>query len=133
MPESKTAPKTDPNAAIHADEKLLGDVRLRPEFASDDVRKQAALYFASGWGYARTAKALKLPVNTVRDWNRAYKEGKFNLKVSVFVYDEAFRKKVTAMRRAGASWREIKEKTGISPATVMRWMRKEDDEASGSN
>ena len=125
MPESRKTPKHAKDAGIDAEENIA-DVRLRPDFASDDARKQAALYFASGWGYARTAKALGLSVNTVRDWSRAYKAGKFNLKMSVFVYDDEFKRKVMAMRRSGASWREIKEATGISPSTVMRWLRKED-------
>ena len=125
MPESRKTPKHAKDAGIDAEENIA-DVRLRPDFASDDARKQAALYFASGWGYARTAKALGLSVNTVRDWSRAYKAGKFSLKMSVFVYDDEFKRKVTAMRRSGASWREIKEKTGISPATVMRWLKRED-------
>lgn len=98
-------------------------VRLRPDFASDDARKQAALCFAGGWGYVRTAKLLGLSVNTVRDWSREYKKGKFNLKMSVCVYDDAFKKEVAAMRLAGRSWREIKEATGISPSTVMRWLK----------
>lgn len=99
--------------------------RLRPDFASDEKRKQAALYFASGWGHIRTAHALGLSPHTVRDWKREYDAGRFNMRMSCYVYDEAFKARVVAMRRAGCTWREIREETGIGPATVMRWMAKE--------
>ncbi len=116
-------PETSPGSASEGSDERKTVVRHRPKFASDELRKQAALYFASGWGYLRTARALGLPVNTVRDWSRAYKAGKFNLTLSQYVYDEEFKERVTAMRRSGASWREIKEEMGVSPATVMRWMK----------
>lgn len=107
-------------------------LKLRPDFASDEKRRQAALCFAGGWGYVRTARKLGLSPNTVRDWKREYDAGRFNMRMSVYVYDEAFKQRVVAMRQAGSSWREIKSATGISPATVMRWMKKmEEGQASG--
>lgn len=51
--------------------------RVRPPYASDEKRRQAAELFEHGIGYQRASRILDLPANTLRDWARAWRAGKF--------------------------------------------------------
>ena len=48
--------------------------RVRPPYASDEKRRQAAELFEHGIGYQRASRILDLPANTLRDWARAWHE-----------------------------------------------------------
>lgn len=99
--------------------------RNRPVRLIDDAkRKQAALLFEKKIGYKRVAAMLDLSPYTVRDWSRQWKKGRFSEKASrkLYEYSEEFKREVVRLRAGGNSWRELQEKTGISPATCRRWM-----------
>ena len=98
--------------------------RKRPDFPSDDKRRAAAELFAHGIGYVKAAWILGLSENTVRDWARAYREGRFTsvLSQSQFRYDEATRQRVQELRAGGMSWRELSRVTGVSVASCRKWV-----------
>ena len=56
--------------------------RVRPPYASDEKRRQAAELFEHGIGYQRASRILDLPANTLRDWARAWRAGKFRTTIS---------------------------------------------------
>ena len=60
--------------------------RVRPPYASDEKRRQAAELFAHGIGYQRASRILDLPANTLRDWARAWRAGKFRTTISPHLY-----------------------------------------------
>ena len=61
----------------------------------------------------------------MRDWLRAYKRGTFRVSVSAnqLRYSPDARNYVADLRRAGLSWRQISEKTGVSPSTCRNWVK----------
>lgn len=118
-----------PDVEASPAERAARAARLRPDIASDECRARAAGYFSKGWGHVRVAQALNLKPNTVRQWRRDYRAGRFNVSPACYVYGEDFKRQVVDMRRSGATWRKIKSETGISSATVRRWMAKEEAQA----
>lgn len=102
--------------------------RTRPNYASDDRRRAAIVLFEHGIGYARAAWILGVPVNTVRDWNRAFKAGKFTptLSYNQFRYDEKTRERVRELRRSGMSWRELSAATGVPVSSCRKWVGHQD-------
>ncbi len=98
--------------------------RKRPPFASDEKRRQALELFEHGIGYTRASRILDLSVNTLRDWNREYRKGKFHteLSPSQYRYSDDVKKAVIRMRLTGSTWSEITEKSGISASTCRKWV-----------
>lgn len=99
--------------------------RLRPErCVPDEKRRQARLLFEHGIGWSRAAWILGLPEATVRTWSRLHLAGSFDETVSKkpWRYPEETREEAVRLRAAGCSWREIRERTGVSQATVRKWM-----------
>lgn len=103
------------------------DDRIRPSYASDHKREAAAFLFSQGHGYHKTAWLLELPEATVREWLRSWKKGEFQTKLPVrqYRYTEERKQEIIAMRRRGMSWNEIYKLTGISAATIRKWMPKD--------
>lgn len=97
--------------------------RTRPNFASELKRKAALELFREGLGYKRAAAKLGLPVNTVRDWARAWRRGRFHVRLNANQYRYTAQTKldVLSMRRRGASWREIVAATGVPCSTCRYW------------
>lgn len=102
------------------------DDRIRPSYASDHKREAAAFLFSQGHGYHKTAWLLELPEATVREWLRSWKKGAFQTKLPVrqYRYTEERKQEIIAMRKRGMSWNEIYKLTGISAATIRKWMPK---------
>lgn len=100
--------------------------RTRPNFASEIKRKAALELFQEGFGYKRTAAALGLPTNTVRDWARAWRKGRFHIRLNANQYRYSAKTKllVLDMRRRGLPWREIAESTGVPTSTCRSWYAK---------
>ena len=100
--------------------------RVRPPYASDEKRRQAAELFAHGIGYQRASRILDLPANTLRDWARAWRAGKFRTTISphLYRYSDAVKRKAVRMRQKGHTWHEIAEATGVGASTCKRWMDK---------
>ena len=105
--------------------------RVRPPYASDEKRRQAAELFAHGIGYQRASRILDLPANTLRDWARAWRAGKFRTTISphLYRYSDAVKRKAVRMRQKGHTWHEIAEATGVGANTCKRWMEKLGTEA----
>ena len=100
--------------------------RVRPPYASDEKRRQAAELFEHGIGYQRASRILDLPANTLRDWARAWRAGKFRTTISphLYRYSDAVKRKAVRMRQKGHTWHEISEATGVGASTCKRWMEK---------
>lgn len=105
---------------------ILQNERIRPNFASESVRGKALLLFKAGHGYKAVARQLGLSPNTVHDWLRAFKAGRFSSELNrkLYRYTEEAKTKVVEMRRHGASWSEIQKATGVSAASCREWMKK---------
>lgn len=75
--------------------------RVRPPYASDEKRRQAAELFEHGIGYQRASRILDLPANTLRDWARAWRAGKFRTTISphLYRYSDAVKRKAVRMRQ----------------------------------
>lgn len=102
----------------------ISSPRKRPPFASDEKRRQALELFEHGIGYTRASRILDLSVNTLRDWNREYRKGKFHTErsPSQYRYSDDVKKYVIRMRLTGSTWSEITEKSGISASTCRKWV-----------
>lgn len=98
--------------------------RTRPAFASEAKRRAALELFESGRGYKWVATVLDLPAYTVRDWARAYRAGRFRVRIAEkqYRYTEEAKSRVLMLRGAGLSWKEIGERTGISISTCRSWV-----------
>ena len=104
---------------------VLPDGRYRPQkCASKDKRRAAAELFAAGIGYTRASRILDIPVNTLREWSKAWRAGKFGADISrhLYRYPEETKEKAIRMRLTGASWREIQEETGATATSVRKWV-----------
>lgn len=101
-------------------------VKVRPEgVVPDDLREKAALLFSQGVGYRAVARVLDLSENTVRDWRRYWRAGKFKpvLPRRNYLWPEETKAKVIKMRKEGASWKTVLRETGVSAATAQKWIR----------
>lgn len=97
---------------------VIAEGRYRPkECASRQKRRAAAELFAAGIGYTKASRILDLPVNTLRDWAKAWKAGKFTEDISkhLYRYDDEVREKAVRMRLTGHTWRAIQNETGAPP------------------
>ena len=94
--------------------------------ATTEERRRAAELFAEGVGYVRVSRILNLPANTVKDWSVAWRAGRFTVEVpdTLYAYDRSVRERVVRLRSSGTPWREISEKTGVSPATARKWVER---------
>ncbi len=98
--------------------------RVRPDFAPESKRRAALELFESGKGYKTVAVTLGLSVNTVRDWSRAFKRGRFSVRLSAnqYRFPAEVREHVIAEREQGLSWREVSEATGVNVSTCRAWV-----------
>lgn len=100
--------------------------RVRPiGAASDKKRRQALELFERGFGYKAVADMLALSVNTVRDWSRLHKQGRFspNMSRSQYRYTAETKQLALGLRERGYSWREIEAETGVNASTCRAWVR----------
>lgn len=106
--------------------------RIRPPgCASDNKRRQALRLFESGFGYKAVADLLDLAPYTVRDWLRAFKAGRFSVKLSnnQYRYSEEIKLRVIALRSNGLTWRQIEETTGVKASTCRTWVSNENNKS----
>ena len=102
-------------------------VRHKPDFyASENKRRWAVDLFKHGYGYTKVASILELSENTVRDWQREYRKGRFRVQIAdnQMRYSDELREKVLKMRAEGVSWRKISELTRVPVSTVRKWCAK---------
>lgn len=79
-------------------------VRQKPAFyASEKKRRWARDLFEHGYGYTKVASILELSENTVRDWQREYRKGRFRVQIAdnQLRYSDELREKVLKMRAEG--------------------------------
>ena len=98
--------------------------RVETKALSEEKRAQAIELFKHGIGYTKASRILNVSVNTVRDWSRAFKKGRFKVEISEnqYRYTDAVRENVIRMRLSGLSWNEIHKRTGISQSTARKWV-----------
>ena len=102
-------------------------VRQKPAFyASEKKRRWGRDLFEHGYGYTKVASILELSENTVRDWQREYRKGRFRVQIAdnQLRYSDELREKVLKMRAEGGSWRKISELTRVPVSTVRKWCAK---------
>lgn len=113
---SDDAARTPPQDRQAAREPLCGN-----------LREKAAELFRQGAGYKSVAASLGVAVSTARDWGRAFRRGTFaavpRKPSGRSAYTEREREEAMALRKAGMSWTEFEEKTGISRVTCIRWLK----------
>ena len=92
--------------------------RVRPPYASDEKRRQAAELFEHGIGYQRASRILDLPANTLRDWARAWRAGKFRTTISphLYRYSDAVKRKAVRMRQKGHTCMRLRKLRGSARA-----------------
>ena len=103
--------------------------RIRPPgCASVHKRRQALKLFESGFGYKAVADLLDLAPYTVRDWLRAFKAGRFSVKLPVkqYRYSDEVKLRVAALRSNGLTWKQIEEATGVKASTCRSWVTNND-------
>lgn len=101
--------------------------RQKPAFyASEKKRRWARDLFEHSYGYTKVASILELSENTVRDWQREYRKGRFRVQIAdnQLRYSDELREKVLKMRAEGVSWRKISELTCVPVSTVRKWCAK---------
>lgn len=108
--------------------------RLRPKYPTETQRKIARERFEAGVGYMRIADELGLSVYTVQSWQKAFRQGRFRVRISrnQYRYLEETKRAVIAKRLGGASWREIGQETGVPLSTCRFWMRKFEEAQAAS-
>ena len=92
--------------------------RVRPPYASDEKRRQAAELFEHGIGYQRASRILDLPANTLRDWARAWRAGKFRTTISphLYRYSDAVKRKAVRMRQKDTPGMRLRKLQGSARA-----------------
>lgn len=109
------------------EEKTLSDEgrRRSSRYVADRKRVQARKLFELGFGYRRVAGMLGLSVNTVHEWGRLWKKGRFTdaIRSKQYVFTDEAKAEAVRMRLSGASWREIHDALGANPPSVRRWMQ----------
>ena len=101
-------------------------VRTRPpDYHSDDRRRAALVLFQHGIGYAQASWILGMSVNTLHEWSRAWRAGKFAPEVSpkTFRYEEGLRERVIELRKSGMTWKAVSEATGASVSSCRKWVK----------
>lgn len=85
----------------------------------------AGMCFSRGWGYKRTAAHIGVPVYTVRDWFRIWRNrGDMppgDLPEAVQLHPAGLRGRVREARRQGKSYAELEGLFGVPKATVRFW------------
>lgn len=95
---------------------------------SKEIRQKALFLFQQGKGYKAVASALALPVYTVRDWHRSFKNGRFipqPRKQTSWPEPKSneVREKVQMLADIGLSNYKISEITGVCVSTVRLWLK----------
>lgn len=72
-----------------------------------DQRKKALALFQRGYGYRKVAAMLGISVNTVHDWSRGYKKGKFQAVPARRIYSTEEEEKIFALDQEGVAKDEI--------------------------
>ena len=87
----------------------------------------AGFCFDRGWGYKRTASHLGVPVYTVRDWFRTWRNrddvDPGSLSVGVPIHPLGLRSEVREARREGLSLTELERRFRVPRATLRYWCK----------
>lgn len=114
MQQNQEVPETNPAEGMRGETRAL----------SEEKRAQAIELFRHGIGYTKASRILNVSVNTVRDWSREFKKGRFKVKISSnqYRYPDEIRRNVIRLRLSGMSWNEVNKQTGISITTARKWV-----------
>lgn len=93
-----------------------------PNAHSEHLREVAAYLFSRGIGYTKVSWITSVNINTVRDWERAFKEGKFQPSFTHRQYDAEIKEKAIVLRKRGLSLKDISIKLGCSTTVVRNWL-----------
>ncbi len=92
--------------------------------------------YKKGASYKTVAASLHISVYTARDWMHQYRNGTFDSllqpgRAPASRYDESVKNRVLRLRlQEGLSYNKIVEATGISRATIRKWLSNVADGAS---
>lgn len=93
-----------------------------PKAHSRHEREVAAYLFSLGIGYTRVAWITGININTLRDWERSYKEGRFNPGFAHRQYDDETKSRGIELRKQGLSLKEIAAEIGCSVTAIRNWL-----------
>lgn len=99
---------------------------------SRELVELAQELFARGASYKTVAASLRISIYTARDWMHRYRNGTYDALLeperrATTRFDESIKARVVHMRAdQGLSYNQIVRKTGISRATIRRWISMKD-------
>ena len=82
------------------------------------TRSEALRCFERGLGYKATAKVIRVPVFTVRDWLRQWKKNQFVMEQVRRGRTTKEQQAIFALRVRGTPWKEVAEHFGCSVTTA---------------
>ena len=76
------------------------DARLAEH--TEHERQVAGFLFSLGFGYTKVAWVTGMNINTMRDWERAFKAGKFRYEAKNRRYSETHKSRAVELRKKGS-------------------------------
>lgn len=91
----------------------------------EETRAAAKHCFEQGLGYKASAKMIRVPVLTVRDWLRQWRKDQFALTAMCRGRTTEEQQAIYALRCRGMAWKDIARRFGCSETTAKRYYHKE--------
>ena len=89
------------------------------------TRAEAKHCFEQGLGYKASAKKIRVPALTVRDWLRQWRKDQFALTAMWRGITTEEQQAIYALRCRGMAWKDIAQRFGCSETTAKRYYHKE--------
>ena len=91
----------------------------------EETRAAAKHCFEQGLGYKASAKMIRVPALTVRDWLRQWRKDQFALTAMWRGITIEEQQAIYALRCRGMAWKDIAQRFGCSETTAKRYYHKE--------
>ena len=89
---------------------------------SEHERQVAGYLFSLGVGYTKVAWVTGMNINTMRDWERAFKAGKFYYEPRNRRYSEKEKRRAMELRKEGKSLKQISVEMNCSQTAIRNWL-----------
>ncbi|MEI3012083.1 MAG: hypothetical protein V8T46_07620 [Sutterella seckii] len=97
-------------------------IQRYPNAHNEHIRKVAHFLFSRGIGYTKVSWITGVNINTLRDWGRSFKAGKFQPSYTPRQYDDDIKEKAVELRKAGLSLKDISVTIGCSTTAIRKWL-----------
>lgn len=92
---------------------------------SPEVRAEARALFEQGYGFKRAAAKLDVPVETVRGWQKKWKQGTFQAMDPLpKLWSQEIRSEAISLFEEGHDYRRVAELLGVPVGTAHGWQQK---------